>query len=191
MKSFFLRLLTLERRYPWALPLGSFLGGWLGFAMVQRGEGLARIVALLALLGWVWLLIEPWIRRSIERRRPRAGNLVVNFVTQSLQQELLFFSLPFLIGATQWDVGQLAFTGLVGIGGAAEHDRSRVRARDCETRRAPHVVSRVLQLDRRARRLADGDVDAAGAGTADLVDRRNRLAAADAADVVAVAAATP
>ncbi|HEY9181726.1 MAG TPA: DUF5924 family protein, partial [Gammaproteobacteria bacterium] len=115
MKSLFLRLLTLERRYPWVLPLASFLTGWLGFAMVKRGEGLARIIAVLALLGWFWLLIEPWIRRRIERRRPRAGNLVVNFVTQSLQQELLFFSLPFLIGATQLDVGQLAFTGLVAV----------------------------------------------------------------------------
>jgi hypothetical protein len=61
------------------------------------------------------VLIEPLIRQRIERRRPRAGNLVVNFVSQSLQQELLFFSLPFLIGATQLDVGQLAFTGLVGV----------------------------------------------------------------------------
>jgi len=115
VKSVFLRLLTLERRYPWVLPLASFLSGWLGFAMVKRGEGLAQIVAVLALLGWLWLLIEPWIRQRIERKRPRAGNLVVNFVTQSLQQELLFFSLPFLIGATQLDVGQLAFTALVAL----------------------------------------------------------------------------
>lgn len=113
MKSLFLRLVTLESRFPWVLPVASFASGWLGFVMVQRGEGLARIIALLALLGWLWLLIEPWIRRRIERRRPRAGRVVVNFVSQSLQQELLFFSLPFLIGATQRDVGQVAFTGLV------------------------------------------------------------------------------
>jgi hypothetical protein len=97
------------------LPVVSFASGWLGFVMVQRGEGLARIIAVLALLGWLWLLIEPWIRRRIERRRPRAGNVVVNFVSQSLQQELLFFSLPFLIGATQRDIGQMAFTGLVAV----------------------------------------------------------------------------
>jgi hypothetical protein len=70
---------------------------------------------LLALLGWLWLLVEPWVRQRLERRRPRAGNLVVNFVSQSLQQELLFFSLPFLLVATQRDVGQIAFTGLVGV----------------------------------------------------------------------------
>jgi hypothetical protein len=115
VKSFFLRLIALERRFPWVLPLVSFASGWLGFALVQRGEGAARIIAALALLGWLWLLVEPWVRQRIERRRPRAGNLVVNFVSQSLQQELLFFSLPFLIVATQRDLGQIAFTGLVGV----------------------------------------------------------------------------
>jgi hypothetical protein len=70
---------------------------------------------VLALFGWIWLLIEPWVRRRLERRRQRVGNFVVNFVSQSLQQELLFFSLPFLIGSTQRDVGQIAFTGLVAV----------------------------------------------------------------------------
>jgi hypothetical protein len=83
--------------------------------LVQRGERLAQIVALLALLGWFWLLLEPWVRRRLERRRRRAGNFVVNFVSQSLQQELLFFCLPFLIGATQRDAGQIAFTSAVGV----------------------------------------------------------------------------
>ncbi len=109
------RVLSLHHRYPWLVPLASFGAGWVGFVMVRRGEAFARGVALLALLGWFWLLIEPWIRKQIERRRPRIGNFVVNFVSQSLQQELLFFSLPFLIGATQRDAGQIAFTALVGI----------------------------------------------------------------------------
>jgi hypothetical protein len=107
------RLIGLSNRLPWLLPAASFAAGWLGFVLVQRGADFARPIALLALLGWVWLLIEPWVRRRLERRRPRAGVLVVNFVSQSLQQELLFFSLPFLIGATQRDAGQIAFTGLV------------------------------------------------------------------------------
>lgn len=108
------RLFTIANRWPWLLPLASFAAGWLGFLLVRRGEELARIVALLALLGWIWLLIEPWVRRRLERRRRRAGNFVVNFISQSLQQELLFFSLPLLIAATQIDTGQIAFTGLVG-----------------------------------------------------------------------------
>jgi hypothetical protein len=101
-------------RVPWLLPLISFIGGWIGFVMVQRGESVARLIALLALIGWAWLLIEPVVRRWLERRRERLGKLFVNFVSQSIQQELLFFSLPLLIGATQRDVGQLAFTGCVG-----------------------------------------------------------------------------
>ena len=93
----------------------DLVAGWIGFLMVRRGEGFARAIALLALLGWVWLLIEPWIRQRLERRRPNMGKFVVNFVSQSLQQELLFFSLPFLIGATQRDLGQIGFTAIVAV----------------------------------------------------------------------------
>ena len=107
------RVIAFLNRVPWLLPLLSFAAGWIGFVMVQRGESLARLIALLALLGWLWLLIEPLVRRGLERRKPRMGSVVVNFVSQSLQQELLFFSLPFLIGATQRDAGQIAFTGAV------------------------------------------------------------------------------
>jgi hypothetical protein len=109
------RLIGVHHRYPWVLPAVSFIAGWIGFLMVRRGEAFARAMALLALLGWFWLLVEPWIRRRLERRRPKMGNFVVNFVSQSLQQELLFFSLPFLIGATQRDLGQIAFTAIVAL----------------------------------------------------------------------------
>ena len=115
MISLLRRLFNIAHRFPWLLPALSFAAGWLGFLLVQRGQELARIVALLALLGWFWLLLEPWVRRRLERRRQRVGNFVVNFISQSLQQELLFFSLPFLIGSTQRDAGQIAFTGLVGM----------------------------------------------------------------------------
>lgn len=107
------RAIALEHRWPWVLPTVSFAGGWVGFALVRRGENLARVVALLALCGWFWLLLEPWVRQRLERRRRLVGNFVVNFISQSLQQELLFFSLPLLIGATKLDAGQVAFTGLV------------------------------------------------------------------------------
>jgi len=107
------RLFHIANRRRWLLPAISFAAGWVGFLLVRRGEEVARIIALLALCGWFWLLVEPWVRRRLERRRRRVGNFIVNFVSQSLQQELLFFSLPLLIGATQLDAGQLAFTGLV------------------------------------------------------------------------------
>jgi hypothetical protein len=62
VKSLLRRLFRLATRLPWLLPLISFAAGWLGYVLVQRGEALARIVALLALLGWFWLLLEPWVR---------------------------------------------------------------------------------------------------------------------------------
>jgi hypothetical protein len=115
MMSLLRLAMGIANRVPWLLPALSFAAGWLGFLLVQRGQGVARIIAVLALFGWIWLLIEPWVRRRLERRRQRVGNFVVNFVSQSLQQELLFFSLPFLIGSTQRDVGQIAFTGVVAV----------------------------------------------------------------------------
>ena len=114
LRSLLRRAVALENRWPWVLPTASFVAGWVGFLLVRRGEDLARLVALLALCGWFWLLLEPWVRQRLERRRRRAGNFVVNFISQSLQQELLFFCLPLLIGATKLDAGQVAFTGLVG-----------------------------------------------------------------------------
>jgi predicted membrane channel-forming protein YqfA (hemolysin III family) len=103
------RLKVFLDRFPWVLPGASFAAGWLGFLFVQRGEALAAIVALLALAGWPWLLIEPFVRRWLERRRPGVGNWIVNFISQSLQQELLFFSLPFVLGASQPDAGHVVF----------------------------------------------------------------------------------
>jgi uncharacterized protein DUF5924/DUF2914 family protein len=108
------RLSRWHARLPWLLPLSSFIAGWIGFVMVRRGADWARLVAMLALVGWPWLLIEPVVRRLLEQRRRRLGTFVVNFVSQSLQQELLFFSLPFVIGATQSDAGQIAFVCFVG-----------------------------------------------------------------------------
>jgi Family of unknown function (DUF5924)/Protein of unknown function (DUF2914) len=101
---------VLLNRVPWLIPASSFAAGWIGFVMVKRGAGAARWIAMLALMGLFWLLIEPLVRQRLERRKARMGNFVVNFVSQSLQQELLFFSLPLIIGATQLDIGQIVFT---------------------------------------------------------------------------------
>lgn len=103
------RIAAFLERVPWLVPFISFASGVLGFAMVKRGADLARIIAIVALAGWLWLLIEPLVRRYLERRRSGIGKFVANFLTQSLQQEMLFFALPFLFGAMQRDVGQIAF----------------------------------------------------------------------------------
>lgn len=108
---------TAERflaRHFWLLPLTGFSLGWASFILVQRGEGLARGIALLALLGWLWILAEPFImNRLLAREHPKLSHHLSNFFSQSIQQEIYFFSLPFLFVATQPDdIGQLVFTGI-------------------------------------------------------------------------------
>jgi hypothetical protein len=58
------------------------------------------------------LVIEPPVRRYLEGRRAGLGKFVANFFSQSLQQEMLFFALPLMIGATQADAGQIVFTSV-------------------------------------------------------------------------------
>lgn len=106
------RIALVLERVPWLIPAISFIGGVIGFAMVKRGADLARIIAIVALAGWLWLLIEPLVRRYLESRKSGVGKFVSNFLTQSLQQEVLFFSLPFLFGSMQRDVGQIAFVAI-------------------------------------------------------------------------------
>ncbi|MBC7982932.1 MAG: DUF2914 domain-containing protein [Candidatus Obscuribacterales bacterium] len=104
------RFESLLRRVPWLIPSISFAAGWAGFLLVQRGDDFARYIALIALIGWLWLLIEPLVRRYLERRKEGVGKFVANFLSQSMQQEMLFFCLPLIIGATQRDAGQIVFT---------------------------------------------------------------------------------
>ena len=110
------RVLVLFERHPWLLPLASFLAGVLSFVLVRRGEGMARYIAFTALLGWPWMLAQGWLRGWLLRRFPSKWTPYgLQMITQSLQQEVLFFSLPFLVGATQPDIGQWLFTGLAGL----------------------------------------------------------------------------
>lgn len=98
-----IRLQRLADRYPWLLPSASFALGWVGFFLFQRGEVLARGVAVIALLGWPWLMAENLLGRwLVTRSRGRLSIGAVHFVTQQIQQEILFFALPFLFGATLW-----------------------------------------------------------------------------------------
>jgi hypothetical protein len=99
-------------RVPWLLPTASFSIGWLSFFLFQRGEDLARGIALIALLGWPWLLAENLLGRwVVARSKGRLSIGAVRFVTQQIQQEILFFALPFLFGAMVMEPGQMLFVG--------------------------------------------------------------------------------
>ena len=94
------RVLALLHRQPLLLPVASFAFGIGSFLLVQRGEHLARVMAVIALLGWPWLLAEGVLGRWFARRtRGRLPAATARFITQQVQQELLFFSLPFLFTA--------------------------------------------------------------------------------------------
>lgn len=113
-RSFPQRLQDVLRRYPWLLPLAGFCFGWASYALVDRGNlHVARIVAVLALIGWPWLIAEGVLGKLFERlTRGFLSVGAVRYITQSLQLEMLFFSLPFLIGASRLDPGHMIFTGL-------------------------------------------------------------------------------
>jgi hypothetical protein len=102
-------------RYFWLIPVFSFCFGWASFVLVQRGESLAQLIALMALGGWVWLFIQPFVARRVfgEKHQTLSSN-VSNFFSQSIQQEIFFFALPFLFAALQWRApGQLLFTSFI------------------------------------------------------------------------------
>lgn len=109
-------LLARLERWQWLLPVLSFAIGWIGFIALERGPGLARGVAITAFLTWPWLLLEQFAGRWLHRLTSgRLSEDVGCFVTQSLQQELLFFSLPFVIGAAQLDWRHGLFVAVLGI----------------------------------------------------------------------------
>lgn len=160
------------QRWPWLLPAISFATGWLGFALVQRGEAMARAIAAMALLAWPWLLAEnvlgTWlVRMSSGRLSPK----LLAFVTQSLQQEVLFFALPFLIGATQRDLGQILFYDGRGVRCTDHHGRSHLPSAHRRASRYQRRFPRILHIHRQPRGAADGGGNADRAGIADR-DRR-------------------
>lgn len=107
-------LLAWLDRHPWLLPLLSFSAGWIGYWLVQRGPELARGIAIAALLLWPWMLLENLFGRWLQKlSRGLLPPTLAPFVTQTVQQELLFFVLPFVIGAWSSNWGQGGFAVLV------------------------------------------------------------------------------
>lgn len=115
MKNLAARLEQLMTRLPWLLPVTGFVGGLVSFVLVKRGDDLAVLTAVLVLGGWLWLILAPWISRLVRMYTSRkVTSALLNFVTQSIQQEILFFVLPFVLLSTRiQDIGQLFFALLV------------------------------------------------------------------------------
>ena len=111
-----LRLVELAQRYPGVLALFGFVSGLISFFTVDRHEGFARVIAVVTLVSWVWLVVEKSVNRRVADRFGFAlPTPVLRYLTQMIHQESLFFVLPFLYAATTWNSGQAIFTGLLGI----------------------------------------------------------------------------
>lgn len=115
-KTRLLRLFVLVRRYPGVIAAFGFVSGLVSFFLVDRHEGFARIIAVLMLVSWVWLILEQVLRSTVERwfgfTLPPP---LLRYATQLIHQESLFFALPFFATTTSWNSGQLVFTGLLGV----------------------------------------------------------------------------
>ncbi|MEB0205009.1 DUF5924 family protein [Pseudomonas sp. CCC3.1] len=109
------RILELMKRYPGLIALFGFCSGVGSFILVDRQQGMARWIAVILLVSWVWLMLEntltQWFARVFKREIPPP---LLRYATQMIHQESLFFVLPFFFVTTTWNSGQLVFTGLLG-----------------------------------------------------------------------------
>lgn len=110
------RLLELAQRYPGLIAAFGFVSGVASFLLVERHESLAKVIALVMLASWIWLVLENLLRRSLSRwlgiRIPR---VLLRYLTQLVHQESLFFVLPFFVITTAWNSAQALFTGLLAV----------------------------------------------------------------------------
>ncbi|MBT8767422.1 DUF5924 family protein [Metapseudomonas boanensis] len=115
-KPHVLKLIALIQRHPRLIALYGFCSGVASFLLVDRGARVAKVIAILMLVSWVWLVLEHLFRRSIERlfgiEMPPP---LMRFLTQLIHQESLFFVLPFFLITTSWNSGQALFTGLLAV----------------------------------------------------------------------------
>jgi len=107
--------LKLAERFPWVIPLFGFVSGVASFFLVERRQDqFAQIISALMLGCWLWLAIEPLLRRSIAHWfGVQMPAVVLRYVSQLVHQESLFFVVPFFFITTAWNTGQLVFTSLL------------------------------------------------------------------------------
>ncbi|SEP66850.1 MULTISPECIES: DUF5924 family protein [Pseudomonas] len=105
---------VLINRYPRLIALAGFVSGVCSFLLVDRQHGFAKVMAIVMLASWLWLMVENVLRQWMTRRF--GWNLppgLFRYATQMIHQESLFFVLPFLFVTTTWNSGQAIFTGLL------------------------------------------------------------------------------
>ncbi|HBX55255.1 DUF5924 family protein [Pseudomonas sp. UBA2684] len=115
-KTRLLSLVTLIQRYPGLVAIFGFVSGVASFLLVDRQAELARVLATVMLVSWLWLILENILRERIaawfgfELPPP-----LLRYATQMIHQESLFFVLPFFFITTTWNSGQALFSGLLAL----------------------------------------------------------------------------
>ncbi|MBB3104948.1 DUF5924 family protein [Azomonas macrocytogenes] len=105
----------LTHRYPGAVALFGFCSGVASFFLVERQARLAKVVALVMLISWLWLTLENILRRFLLSRFGwQLPTALLRYATQVIHQESLFFVIPFFTVTTTWNSGQAIFSGLLG-----------------------------------------------------------------------------
>lgn len=110
------RILELMKRYPGLIAAFGFCSGVGSFILVDRQQGMARWIAVILLVSWVWLMLENTFTQLFSRVFKREiPEPLLRYATQMIHQESFFFVLPFFFITTTWNSGQLVFTGLLGV----------------------------------------------------------------------------
>jgi hypothetical protein len=106
----------LIRRFPGTVALFGFCSGIASFVLVERHAGLAKVIAVIMLVSWLWLMLENSLRLGLERRFGwKVPPPLLRYVTQMVHQESLFFIIPFFFITTTWNSGQSVFTVILGV----------------------------------------------------------------------------
>ena len=115
-KTLVFRIIALIQRHPGVVAIFGFLSGVASFVLVDRQAGLAKVLALVLLVSWLWLILENVLRERIAARfgfeLPRP---LLRYATQMIHQESLFFVLPFFFITTTWNSSQALFLSLIHI----------------------------------------------------------------------------
>lgn len=113
-KSLITKFIIAMQQRPGLLAVIAFCSGVASYVLVERKESFSQLIAIFLLVSWVWLIIDNWLRDKVQQRFGVAVSPnFMRFALQMVQQESLFFALPFFLAVTQWDHPQAIFTALM------------------------------------------------------------------------------
>ena len=114
IKNLITKFIIFAQQWPGLLAVVAFSSGVASYVLVERKESFSQMIAVLLLLTWVWLIIDNWLRDKVKQRfGVDVSPNFMRFALQMVQQESLFFALPFFLAVTSWNHPQAVFTGLI------------------------------------------------------------------------------